>query len=294
MQFDSSVWAVASVVLGVLAVALYVVCRWSEAEVTLSALDTVETVVGCMLGQGTQAEVKSTSGRLLLLTILMLQVLLMTYYTSGLTAGLALGPPLPSVSTIEDISSNPRLTLGWRKGAAHGETFRMSTIPAYRKIWDKVAANDMEALILTMEEAEARVLSKPYLMIASEISILHTFGQDCRIYILPNSFFPKQRSFVLRKGSPLIPILNKVMLDMWSTGLINKWWTKWAPAVKDCEQLETKAVEFKTLLTILIVLSVSLALSLVFLLAETFVWRRRRAGQAVLGLLHRMDLPLKN
>lgn len=87
---------------------------------------------------------------------------------------------------------------------------QMSTIPAYRKIWDKVAANDMEALILTMEEAEARVLSKPYLMIASEISILHTFGQDCRIYILPNSFFPKQRSFVLRKGSPLIPILNKV------------------------------------------------------------------------------------
>lgn len=74
---------------------------------------------------GTQAEMKSTSGRLLLLTILMFQVLLMTYYTSGLTAGLALGPPLPSVNTIEDISSNPKLTLGWRKGAAHGETFRV-------------------------------------------------------------------------------------------------------------------------------------------------------------------------
>ncbi|ROT75751.1 Glutamate receptor ionotropic, kainate 2 [Penaeus vannamei] len=195
MQFQRDVWVLLGATAGALMASLRLVSCWSGTEMRLSASD---------------AFFISTAGRVLLLSCLLLQILLMAYYTSDLISGLAMGPPLPSVNTIEDINRDSKLTLGWRKGSSLGEMFQTSVSPAHRRVWEKAEDGGMEALTLSMEEGAARVLKEPYLFISSEVAILHTFGQDCRMYILPTSYFPVQQSFALRKGSPLVPILNKV------------------------------------------------------------------------------------
>lgn len=58
----------------------------------------------------------------------------MAYYTSDLISGLAMGPPLPSVNTIEDINRDSKLTLGWRKGSSLGEMFQVKW-GAVRVLW---------------------------------------------------------------------------------------------------------------------------------------------------------------
>ncbi|XP_042876130.1 probable glutamate receptor [Penaeus japonicus] len=268
MQFQKNVWIVLGITVGILMVSMLLMSHWSRTEVSFSVSDVFIIVAGCMFGQGSSIAMKYTSGRLLLLSCLLLQILLMAHYTSDLISGLAMGPPLPSVNTIDDINRNKKLTLGWRKGSSLGEVFKTSVSPTYRKVWTKVEETNMEPLTLSMDEAFSKVLEEPYLFISSEVAILYTFGQDCRVYILPTSYFPVQQSFALKKGSPLIPILNKVILDIWSTGMIDKWKTKWSPATSDCNILETKPIVLKTLLTIFLVLASAMAISVVFMLVE--------------------------
>lgn len=74
---------------------------------------------------GSSMAFKSNAGRVLHLSCLLLQILLMAHYTSDLISGLAMGPPLPSVNTIDDINRNSKLTLGWRKGSSLGEIFKV-------------------------------------------------------------------------------------------------------------------------------------------------------------------------
>ncbi|XP_063600736.1 probable glutamate receptor [Penaeus indicus] len=254
MQFQKDVWMLLGITAGTLMVSMLLVSRWSRTEISFSVSDVFIIVAGCLFGQGSSIALKSNAGRVLHLSCLLLQILLMAHYTSDLISGLAMGPPLPSVNTIDDINRNSKLTLGWRKGSSLGEIFKTSVSPAYRRVWEKAEEGAMGALTLSMEEAAARVLEEPYLFISSEVAILYTFGQDCQVYILPTSYFPVQQSFALRKGSPLVPVLNKVILDIWSTGMINKWKTKWSPATSDCNILETKPIILKTLLTVFLVL----------------------------------------
>lgn len=53
------------------------------------------------------------------------QVLVTAHYTSYLVSSMAVGPALPTVSTIADISRHPRLRLSFIKGSSVTEYFRV-------------------------------------------------------------------------------------------------------------------------------------------------------------------------
>nr|XP_045610319.1 uncharacterized protein LOC123765680 [Procambarus clarkii] len=210
----------------------------------------------------------STSGRIVVVSVLMLQLLLIAHYNSDLISALAAGPSLPRINSVTDVNSNPSLGVGWRRGSSLEELFRESPSPAHRKVWEKIVTNDMESLVPSLEEGVKRVLQEPYLYISADISIYHTFGTDCRVFILPSSEFPIQRSLALKKDSPLIPLFNSVILDMWVFGLINKWKVTWTPPISDCNQLVVTSVDLKTVATPFILLGLATALSLALLLLE--------------------------
>lgn len=60
----------------------------------------------------------SVSCRVLAVTALALQVLLMAYYTSDLVSSLAAGPPPPSVTSLRDVYDDSSLKIGYTAGTA--------------------------------------------------------------------------------------------------------------------------------------------------------------------------------
>ncbi|XP_069974834.1 glutamate receptor ionotropic, delta-1-like [Penaeus vannamei] len=117
-----------------------------------------------------------------------------------------------------------------------------------------------EDLVLSPEEGMERVLKGDYAFMEWEFYYNLNFGDECGAFLLPASYFPDYTSFALRKGSPLVPVMNALVMDMLSVGLIRKWWQE-LKADSDCGNRETSAIELKTVLTPFLLLSVSILVS---------------------------------
>ncbi|XP_027217136.2 probable glutamate receptor [Penaeus vannamei] len=205
---------------------------------------------------------------------LALQVLLLTYYTSDLVSSLAAGPPPPTLSTLYDVYNSPRLELGFTKGIALQLYFSESTDPIVRKMWQAIEDDNYNALANSMEEGMQRVLRKPYLYMDWGIPLRYDYGHDCRLYMLPTSYFHVQTSFTLRKNSPLVPILNKVVLDILSSGLVEKWWHDWNTEAGSCGPLQNEPVGVKTVFGPFFIFSMALVASLCALACEIRIFRK--------------------
>lgn len=63
---------------------------------------------------------------------------------------------------------------------------------------------------------------------------------------------------------------------MQSMGLLLKWEQEWSPVITDCNQLQTSAIELKSLFTVFLMLGVGAGLSVVVLSME-ICYKRRTA-----------------
>ncbi|ROT69335.1 hypothetical protein C7M84_012468 [Penaeus vannamei] len=147
----------------------------------------------------------------------MLQVLLLAYYTSDLVSSLTAGPSPPKLSTLYDVYKNPSLKLGFEKGAAPHLYFSESNDNIVKKLWQRIQDNNYETLMNSLDEGMQRVLREPYLHMGWGIPMRYGYGHDCRLFMLPTSYFHVQASFMMKKDSPLVPVLNKVFSEL--TGL---------------------------------------------------------------------------
>lgn len=82
-----------------------------------------------------------------------------------------------------------------------------SKTPLYQKIWRSTKDED---LVTSYTEGMERVFSERYALMIWEVFYSLNYGQDCRAFVLPVSYFPIYTSFGLAKESPLVPIMNKV------------------------------------------------------------------------------------
>ncbi|XP_069974767.1 uncharacterized protein [Penaeus vannamei] len=88
------------------------------------------------------------------------------------------------------------------------------------------------------------------------------YGHDCRVFMLPARYFSTYTSFALPRDSPLVPLMNKLILDIVSSGLLRKWWTELSYSTTDCSALEATPIELKTVLTPFLLLGLSALVSL--------------------------------
>ncbi|XP_042873579.1 uncharacterized protein LOC122254125 [Penaeus japonicus] len=124
-----------------------------------------------------------------------------------------------------------------------------------------------------------RVYREKYALMIWDISYTMNFGHDCRAFMLPESYFPIHTSFALAKGSPFIPIMNKVVLDIISSGIMIKWWRELTVTQADCNALTTAPIELKTVLTPFLLLGLSIVASLGFLVVERLVKRPSKSAR---------------
>ncbi|XP_070000318.1 probable glutamate receptor [Penaeus vannamei] len=264
-QFQAAVWGMALLMLAVLSATLYLVIRRSPQEDDLTLSDIFITTVGFILGQGTPLIFRTPPALIIVLTLLMLQLVLLAYYTSNLTSALTVGPPLPPYNRLQDVHDDRSLTLGFLKGSAIRDQFLASKIPVYRAVGRSVKDDD---LVPSYAAGMERVYREKYALMIWDISYTMNYGQDCRTFMLPESYLPIHTSFALAKDSPLTPVMNKVVLDIKSSGIMTKWWKELTVKKKDCSALETAPIILKTVLTPFLLLVLAIVVSLFVLLFE--------------------------
>lgn len=74
---------------------------------------------------GPEVKITGLGGRLVVTTVLFLNVLLLGHYTSNLTSALTVGPPLPPHRNLEDVYNDKSLTFGFVKGSATVSNFQV-------------------------------------------------------------------------------------------------------------------------------------------------------------------------
>ncbi|XP_037803577.1 uncharacterized protein LOC119597999 [Penaeus monodon] len=137
--------------------------------------------------------------------------------------------------------------------------------PLHQSVWHRMREEDLS---LTAQDGMDRVYSENYAFMLWGIYFRVNYAQDCRVFTLPTGYFPTYTSFALTKGSPLVPVFNKLVLDIISSGLLKKWWQELSITSTDCNALETQPIELKTVLTPFLLLIGSILVSLGALLVE--------------------------
>ncbi|XP_063600692.1 glutamate receptor ionotropic, kainate 5-like [Penaeus indicus] len=230
---------------------------------------------------GSPLNFKTAAGRTAVLTTLFLQVLTLAFYTSNLVSALAAGPPLPVFKNLQDIHNEKSFTFGFLRSSSNANDFRVglslllsrpdSQSPLYQSVWRRLKDED---LVASYTDGMERVLREKYALLISEVFYALNFGRHCKVFMLPAVYFPNYLSFALPKGSPLGPILNKVVLDILSAGLMRKWWLETYDSNTKCNLLETAPIELKTVLTPFLLLGLSILLALGVLAGELVASRR--------------------
>ncbi|XP_066939755.1 probable glutamate receptor [Macrobrachium rosenbergii] len=278
-QFSLLVWIVTAVFILWVTILFYLNLKISQFPSPLVFSEASFTIIGFILGQGTSIPLERTAIRLIALTTLMTQVLLLVHYTSDLMSGLTAGPPLPRVSNLLDVASSSDLQLGYLKHISIDEYLRDSSIDAYRKIWEGIHERKLVDLASTNEDGFRRVLdNKNYVYMTADRAFLYRYSQECRVYLLPNANFPTQFTLALKKSSPLTPVFQKVLLKMLSSGLIDKWERDFTPTLADCNTLETSAIELPAVSVPLLLLGMGMVASLVIIASEIIVHRIKLPG----------------
>ncbi|XP_053642597.2 probable glutamate receptor [Cherax quadricarinatus] len=269
-QFEGRAWAAAGMVvmLAIMVTVMVVYCsRRRGIHLTLS--DTLITVTAFLVGQGADLSEVPTSLRMVSVSCMLLHMLLLQHYTSDLITALAVGPPLPAITNLEDINRSPSLTLGYLKGSSLIEYFRDSPAQVYQRTYQTIVSRNFDGIVESMDEGIERVLKEAYVFMEWEVTLFYKFGQDCRLYRLPTGYFPAQASFALKKGSPLVPVFNNLLMELLSAGIVKKAEEQYTPHnIIDCNQLQTEPIQLKTLFTVFLMLGGTLVISFLILAGE--------------------------
>ncbi|XP_045122694.1 probable glutamate receptor [Portunus trituberculatus] len=241
-EFSSDVWIFLAGAMILLVIGLYISATNILDEEHLSASDSFFIVLGALCGQGCCWKPIRFPGRLMLLTIMGLHVILLAHYTSNLVSSLSVGPSLPSISSIEDVFQNPKFNLLVKKGTASVEYLKESLRSDH---WKSLLSRGEEALVTTNEEGMSKVLKNNYAYLSPNSFLFNEYAQDCRIHIVPKPQFRKENSFAMRKGSPLIRILNAIIVKMKESGVMSQLERRWMKELSECH-IETTIISITT------------------------------------------------
>ncbi|XP_050701452.1 probable glutamate receptor [Eriocheir sinensis] len=278
-EFSGGVWAVMGAMTVLLTLTLHGTTTVLEVgEERLSLLESFIVVMGALCGQGCSKPPRSGPARLVLLTTMLLHVVILAYYTSNLASSLAAGPHMPTFSTIQDVLSQTRLSFGVMQGAALMEYLKTSDNPYHQAAYSMVTA-DSSLTVATSAEGVAKTLTENYVYMDTDLFIYNNL--DCRHYVLPGAEFSASTSIAFTKGSPLVRILNNVLLRMKTGGLMKKLEAQWLPLSEDCDQASVSPLRLAAIVTPALGLLLAIALALACCCLERIAKARERRGRSI-------------
>ncbi|XP_064096457.1 probable glutamate receptor [Macrobrachium nipponense] len=282
-EFEPRVWIVLPFFVLASVLCTYFGFRFHYSECSNLVSEAAITVIGFFLGQGSPLLPTQISLRILFLTILLFHVVLLAHYTSDLVSSLAAGPSLSKVSSLQDVVKDPNLQLGYMRETSLHDYLRDSSVEDIRQIWQNNHDQNFASLTGSLQEGMERVLKGNYVFMKTEMAIHYNYGQDCRIYMLPSTYFPGLYSIAVAKGSPLRRVFDKIILDARSSGLLDKWMRAAVPKLANCGALTTSAIELNLVLVTFLVLGTAVLASMGVFLLEYCVAMGRRSFRGQSG-----------
>ncbi|XP_027219931.2 glutamate receptor ionotropic, kainate 2 [Penaeus vannamei] len=279
-EFHGHVWLLLLLSVVAMMLVIHVITAILPAEEKISLSESFTLVSGCIVAQGSWLNFRTVGARIAFLTAMLSGVLLMAHYTSYLVSALAAGHSLPQYITLKKVDQLG-IPTGWTDGTAMSEYIRLSSDDTHRKLWKTIEQNKRRSLVKDPTEGLRRVLQETYLFIETE-SVLLRYKRDCQYHVIPLLGFNQLSSFTVRKDSPLVPIFNKIIVDIQASGLLSRWWrdlrTKTAPA---CQSLEGSSIGLPTVFSIFAVMCIGLCLSFLIMLVERFKKRENNVTKVI-------------
>nr|XP_045610233.1 glutamate receptor-like [Procambarus clarkii] len=169
--------------------------------------------------------------KMVMLVWMMVMLVLSRSYSGNLLALLAVRYIPHPYQTLEDVVHDPSVKMIWKANTIYENYFRTSTSGIYRKVGDL--------------ETRARVVRRPHLQILAALDTLVRSGDQvlldndaslinlmvedflrtdtCDFYKSREGYFAFPYSLVLQKDSPLLPSVNKRVLDLMEAGFYLYW-----------------------------------------------------------------------
>nr|XP_053639698.1 uncharacterized protein LOC128693857 [Cherax quadricarinatus] len=208
--------------------------------------------------------------RLVLMTVLLLQVVMLAHYTSTLVSALSVPPALPAISSISDLLRNPALSFGTTGDTAIIGYLKNSPRLDHQQAYAYMMADGGGALVASTAQGMARTLLENYVYLDTSLYLLSE--SDCRHVILPKAHFTAITSFALQKDSPLVPIFNKIILRIKAGGVLLNLERRWRPDQLNCEFTHASVIGMDAVFTPFLLLLLIMVLSVAVCVAE-HLWR---------------------
>ncbi|XP_064099245.1 glutamate receptor ionotropic, kainate 1-like isoform X2 [Macrobrachium nipponense] len=188
---------------------LYICARVSPLETEKVTLkDAYILAVGALAYQGSWLEVKSTSTRIVFISIFMATLLIYSYYTSALVSLLTVASTSTGISSLQELLIHKKYGFGFRRDISIQEEFLGAQSGLYHDVWHELTTGVIEDLPKTNEEGVDKVRSESYVFMMEENIYRASFYNFCDVTVIKEKYFVQGSGFAFAKGSPLLEIFN--------------------------------------------------------------------------------------
>ena len=272
MPFSNRVWLVILGSLFVTSAALYFFGMFETNK------DRFESVVSCLyfglaclFAQGPEYYPKSISARTTAVAWWFFSLMMLTLYTSSLTAMLTVNRVQLPIETVEDLLDYPDFHYAVEPGQATNLAFKLTSYEPFQKMYQDMISRDTGFFIdyIGMERVRSRndfafIRESPY------IDYDITFA-PCDLEVIYSSASPKTGAgygFAFSKGSPLADIFSAKILELVEDGTNAKIHKKWFVLRSQCSDKkklaeEVSTINFKEIQGIFLTFGLGIAISFV-------------------------------
>ncbi|XP_069993487.1 uncharacterized protein [Penaeus vannamei] len=134
-------------------------------------------------------------------------VVLYAAYTSNLVSYFTVTKISLPINNLEQLVESEYM-FGTRAGSVYLDNFKVSDNPVYSAAYSKIDSFGGIALMSTYEEAITRALQGSYAFIGDYVVLDYYQKKDCNLVLLKQQLFESKSSFILARGSPLLPAVN--------------------------------------------------------------------------------------
>ncbi|KAK3089561.1 hypothetical protein FSP39_004629, partial [Pinctada imbricata] len=292
--FSLTVWICIGVSILVVGVLLFIANRMSpftryNRKEKFAPKDEIR-LLSCMwlifaffMEQGGEPQPSAMSGRCILGFWWIFTILTMSIYTANLAAFLTVNIAEEPINSLEDLVAQTEIEPLVKRGTNLYTLFQTSETGIYQSVW-----NMLNGGIEIVDGATAidMVRNGDYAYMTDNSQLQYIMLSDCETFALSKEMFNTAGyGFVLPENAPYLDHFNQKIMRMQEAGLVEKWYQKWwTSTVDNCLNIgrtsSAKTLDIDSLSGLFIVYVSIVAISLISLIIEVFVIKRRKSKEA--------------
>ncbi|CAF0986150.1 unnamed protein product, partial [Brachionus calyciflorus] len=204
--------------------------------------------VGTLMQQGSDINPKALSTRLVGGVWWFFTLIIISSYTANLAAFLTVEKVDLSITNVEDLANQTKISYGVFKGGSTMNFFKDSKIETYQRMWKEMIKNPDKSFVKSNQEGIERVLKKDYAYLMESPLIDYEIQRNCNLTQIGGLLDSKGYGIATQLGSPYTDDISLKILEMQEKGDIqkfyNRWWKSGSTCIRD-EKKDSKANPLK-------------------------------------------------